>query len=436
MIDVPPTTNDAHRLVPDTPPRGHGAQREGLLRRVLRLVNGQEGGVVWVDGPADAGKSLLLAFAAEKAALAGAVTLTAGGVAGGELPPLAPLLDALARRVPWAAAAGAPHEVLRQVEDGLRELAREQPVLVALDDLHHCDHLTLLAVRALTERLAGLPVLWVLAARSHLDVPAVASLRRDLPPGRTECLDLTALDRDSVRLLVSDLLGARAEEAVPYLPLLGGLPGAIRHACALLRTTAGEPGREVLAEAVVGRRLDQLTSQARELVLTASVVGDSLGVRHVSRLLDRSEAALLRPLREVLAAGLMRAELEHLVFVHPSVREAVAATLPAPLRRSVHRRSVELRPAEGTARAAAVAPGAPWRGLTRSELGVVQLIAHGATNREAAERLFVSPHTVNTHLRHAFEKLGVRSRVQLARLYAREVEALSASALVGETHRC
>ncbi|MET7694931.1 helix-turn-helix transcriptional regulator [Streptomyces sp. NPDC005483] len=67
-----------------------------------------------------------------------------------------------------------------------------------------------------------------------------------------------------------------------------------------------------------------------------------------------------------------------------------------------------------------------WRGLTRSELGVVRLIAHGATNREAAERLFVSPHTVNTHLRHAFEKLGVRSRVQLARLYAREVDAASA----------
>jgi len=38
---------------------------------------------------------------------------------------------------------------------------------------------------------------------------------------------------------------------------------------------------------------------------------------------------------------------------------------------------------------------------------------------ETAERLFVSPHTVNTHLRHAFAKLGVSSRVELARLVAR-----------------
>jgi DNA-binding CsgD family transcriptional regulator len=68
------------------------------------------------------------------------------------------------------------------------------------------------------------------------------------------------------------------------------------------------------------------------------------------------------------------------------------------------------------------APDAGWRGLTPSELSVVRLIAHGATNRQAAERLFLSPHTVNTHVRHAFEKLGIRSRVQLARLYLREVD--------------
>ena len=56
--------------------------------------------------------------------------------------------------------------------------------------------------------------------------------------------------------------------------------------------------------------------------------------------------------------------------------------------------------------------------LTASEVAVARLVAEGLTNREVAERLFVSPHTVNSHLRHVFEKLGITSRVELARLSA------------------
>ena len=59
-----------------------------------------------------------------------------------------------------------------------------------------------------------------------------------------------------------------------------------------------------------------------------------------------------------------------------------------------------------------------WASLTASELTVVGLVARGLTNREAAAELFLSPDTVNTHLRHAFGKLGIRSRVDLARLVA------------------
>ncbi len=62
-----------------------------------------------------------------------------------------------------------------------------------------------------------------------------------------------------------------------------------------------------------------------------------------------------------------------------------------------------------------------WVALTMSELTVARLVAEGLTNREVAERLFVSPHTVNSHLRHVFSKLGINSRVELARL-ARDYE--------------
>ena len=64
------------------------------------------------------------------------------------------------------------------------------------------------------------------------------------------------------------------------------------------------------------------------------------------------------------------------------------------------------------------APAPSWAGLTDAELAVVQHVATGATNRQAAERLFLSPHTVSTHLRHAFQKLAITSRVELAVLVA------------------
>jgi DNA-binding CsgD family transcriptional regulator len=53
--------------------------------------------------------------------------------------------------------------------------------------------------------------------------------------------------------------------------------------------------------------------------------------------------------------------------------------------------------------------------LTPHEFQVAMLVADGATNREVAAALFVSPRTIETHLHRAFRKLGVRSRVELAR---------------------
>ena len=45
--------------------------------------------------------------------------------------------------------------------------------------------------------------------------------------------------------------------------------------------------------------------------------------------------------------------------------------------------------------------------VSQRELEVLQLIASGSTNREVAERLFISEATVKTHLLHIYAKLGV-----------------------------
>ncbi len=78
-------------------------------------------------------------------------------------------------------------------------------------------------------------------------------------------------------------------------------------------------------------------------------------------------------------------------------------------------------------RFAAVAPGVPdsdhsgWPRLTDAERSVAELVAAGYTNREAATTLYLSPHTVDYHLRHIFRKLDIGSRIQLARIAAQQV---------------
>lgn len=63
-----------------------------------------------------------------------------------------------------------------------------------------------------------------------------------------------------------------------------------------------------------------------------------------------------------------------------------------------------------------------WARLTQSERTVAELVANGLTNREVAATLFLSPHTVDYHLRHVFGKLDIDSRVQLARIAVRNLD--------------
>jgi pimeloyl-ACP methyl ester carboxylesterase/DNA-binding CsgD family transcriptional regulator len=61
-----------------------------------------------------------------------------------------------------------------------------------------------------------------------------------------------------------------------------------------------------------------------------------------------------------------------------------------------------------------------WGSLTEAERNVALLVTDGLSNPAIASQLFVSRHTVESHLKHAYAKLGVSSRLELAALALRE----------------
>jgi DNA-binding CsgD family transcriptional regulator len=73
----------------------------------------------------------------------------------------------------------------------------------------------------------------------------------------------------------------------------------------------------------------------------------------------------------------------------------------------------EHRPTEGRQRVDELAA------LTKRELQVLARVAAGDTNREIAERLYISERTVGVHVSHILDKLQLRSRVQASAVYQR-----------------
>jgi DNA-binding CsgD family transcriptional regulator len=62
--------------------------------------------------------------------------------------------------------------------------------------------------------------------------------------------------------------------------------------------------------------------------------------------------------------------------------------------------------------------------ITERELEIITLIAEGYTNVEIAEKLFLSPHTVNTHRKNILQKLGVNNTAAIV-MYAVKTQLVS-----------
>jgi ATP/maltotriose-dependent transcriptional regulator MalT len=109
----------------------------------------------------------------------------------------------------------------------------------------------------------------------------------------------------------------------------------------------------------------------------------------------------------------------YLVYAFEQYSELGATRDEARVRQRLRDSGVRRRPRTRVARASV-----GWESLTPAELRVTGLVADGLTNRKIAERLFLSPYTIATHLKHIFTKLDVSTRAELTRVATRH-EAMS-----------
>ncbi|WP_127127280.1 LuxR family transcriptional regulator [Georgenia sp. SYP-B2076] len=142
--------------------------------------------------------------------------------------------------------------------------------------------------------------------------------------------------------------------------------------------------------------------------------GKDVGV-HLTRALElhahsprRVDAA-----RTHLAYGEWLRRERRRVDARPHLRTALKTFEDVGARRWVERAAQELR-ASGERAQRRKTEDATAPRLTPTELQVAGLVAHGLPTREVAAQLFVSPRTVDFHLRNVFAKLGVTSRAELA----------------------
>jgi DNA-binding NarL/FixJ family response regulator len=156
-----------------------------------------------------------------------------------------------------------------------------------------------------------------------------------------------------------------------------GTPGARGAALCLLARTTTEP-IPLLEQAVT-----MLAGSPARLEHTRALVALGAALRRANRRADAREP-LRRALEQADRGGMLR--------LARRAREELNAAGARPRRSALS------------------GPGA----LTPAEHRVAELAARGHGNRAIAERLYVTPRTVETHLTHAFAKLDIRSRAELA----------------------
>jgi DNA-binding winged helix-turn-helix (wHTH) protein/tetratricopeptide (TPR) repeat protein len=243
----------------------------------------------------------------------------------------------------------------------LRRRAQQGPLVLVLDDLHWADEASLLALQFLAPELSSAALLVVATYRD-------VEVRRDHPLSRLlgalarvpscERIALRGLEPPEVAELVEAVAGRApaAQLARTVHEMTEGNPFFVFEVARLLAEShaAGRPspagGTAALAlpqsvRDAIGRRLDALSAPCNELLRTAAVLGRGFDGALLARLSGKTADALLDPIGEALAAGVLVEDEERVgrwAFAHALVRQTLYDELNAPQRVRLHRRVAEV----------------------------------------------------------------------------------------------
>jgi DNA-binding CsgD family transcriptional regulator/nucleoside-triphosphatase THEP1 len=318
------------------------------LRVVRRTHNHRGSGVVVVSGDPGIGKTAVLTEIARQAAQMHVRVARSKCDEIAQACVGAPILSLLrAGRDPLIAAAdfealteltGNPLVLVDRVAGHLQTVAATHAVLIVVDDVHWADAVSRYALRSLIPRLAGCPVVWVLASRSHTD--GISMSAADIV--EVEQISLGPLPRSAITDIARDRLEHRlSDDEQELLNAAGGNPFLATQIVEGLARRAESGGDGVPAEFhdATRYRLSGLSRPSRDLIEALAVAGHAVGIAELSRVCD----VAARPdyddaLDAAVASGLVASTGTELAFVHDLVRQSVYESIGSDVRRRLHSR--------------------------------------------------------------------------------------------------
>ena len=351
-----------------SPLRGRAGEF-ALIGELLTMATRGESSFLLVKGRAGFGKTRLLQSAVEQATAAGLRTGWGGAEDGLQAVPMMTLMSALfegpeplldrAKLRELPSAQEQRFWLLQELAGLLESAALEGPLLICLDDLQWADPGTLAAVRSLPERLADLPIVWIVALRPDGASGALPAVVEHLRQLGSYGVDLGPLGTEAIEHVLADLLGAEADQNLsalaasadgnPFLlvEMLRGLrdEGRLRFDAERVHLVGTQLPARLWQSMQV--RLGYRSAAAQQLAGVAAVLGRNFTHDQLAAMLEQPATALLAPVEELLGAGLIMEDGQRLAFRHDLIREAVLETLLASARRALQRRSVDVFLAEG-----------------------------------------------------------------------------------------